>query len=451
MLGASFCRHRRRFGRRDVSWVCDLLRLWKTAIKRNDQGNGARVNRTFRRDARHNDRVVAPVASFIVIYALLYGAFGAASPFLPALIDERGISPELIGVMFGAGTAIRLISAPIAGHFADRTQAHRLTLAVCAVVTAFAVTGFLTARGFWPLLVVSVVYAFAAAPTTSLADALALVAARRDRPLGFEYGWARGTGSAAFIFGAIISGWAVTVQGLDVVVWLQALLMLVVPFAVTRTPAIGSKVDAPTVTRGGAAVLFRLPVFRRVVLAAALILGSHAMHDTFSVIRWRAAGISPQAISILWSVSVASEVAVFFVIGPWLLRKVTPAGAVSLAALAGVMRWLVAAYTLDIVVLSLMQPLHGITFALLHLACMRLLALSVPDALSATAQAIYSTVGVGAATAVLTLVSGWLYARLGAMAFAVMAALCLAAAPVACLLRVDNAASRGRTLPRLSA
>jgi PPP family 3-phenylpropionic acid transporter len=185
-------------------------------------------------------------------------------------------------------------------------------------------------------------------------------------------------------------------------------------------------------------------VFRRVVLAAALIIGSHAMHDTFSVIRWKAASISPQTIGILWSVSVAAEVAVFFVVGPWMLRKLTPAGAVALAAFSGAMRWLATSYTVDIVALSLMQPLHGITFALLHLACMRLLAQSVPDALAATAQAIYGTVGVGAAGAVVTLASGWLYGRLGAAAFAVMAALCLAAMPIARSLATGSVAPQSR-------
>ena len=33
--------------------------------------------------------------------------------------------------------------------------------------------------------------------------------------------------------------------------------------------------------------------FEILVLVAALILGSHAMHDAFAVIRWSAAGISP--------------------------------------------------------------------------------------------------------------------------------------------------------------
>lgn len=387
-------------------------------------------------NARHRDQVLPPVASFIVLYALLYGAFGAASPFLPAFIEERGIPPELIGVLFGTGTAIRLLSAPVAGRIADRTHALRLTLSVCAVCTALAVMGYVPAASFWLLLLVSLLHAAALAPTTNLADALALVASRRGGRLGFEYGWVRGAGSAAFIVASIIAGWAIASYGLSMIVWLQALLMLAVPFAVARVPPIDARGETAAVTRAGIAALLRLPVFRRVVLVAALILGSHAMHDTFSVIRWRAAGISPQTISMLWSLAVAAEVVVFFVLGPWLLRKLTPARAVALAAMAGAARWLVAAFTTDIVALSLMQPLHGVTFALLHLACMRMLARSVPDALAATAQAIYGTVGVGVATALLTFVSGWLYARMGPAAFVVMSSLCLAALPVTRSLRL---------------
>ena len=370
---------------------------------------------------------------FIILYALLYGAFGASSPFLPALIEERGMAPELIGVLFAAGTAIRLVSAPIAGHMADRMHALRLVLGICSVATAFAVMGYLGAGGFWLLLAVMLLHSSALAPTTNLADALTLVASKRRPPEGFEYGWVRGTGSAAFIVASIMAGGAVASHGLSIVVWLQAMLMLAVPFAVWRVPPVspsaGLKRDA--VTREGFKALFRIPAFRRVVLAAALILGSHALHDTFSVIRWKAAGISPEIISVLWSLSVAAEVVVFFILGPWLLRKVTPPAAIGLAAIAGAIRWLIAAFTVDPITLSLIQPLHGITFALLHLGCMRLLAQSVPETLAASAQAIYGTVGIGAATAFFTLASGWLYARLGPAAFCAMSVLCLAALPIA--------------------
>jgi PPP family 3-phenylpropionic acid transporter len=386
----------------------------------------------------------SPIADFVLLYAVLYGAFGAASPFLPAYVEERGIPAELIGVVFGAGTAIRLISAPIAGRIADRTHALRLVLALCAAGTALAATGYLAANSFWALLVISLLHATALAPTTNLADALALVASRRPAPVGFEYGWVRGAGSAAFIVASIIAGWAIAQHGLSIVIWMQALLMLAVPLSLMRVPAVEAIGEREAITRSGILELLRLREFRLVVLVAALILGSHALHDTFSVIRWRAAGISPQMISLLWSLSVAAEVVVFFIAGPWLLNRLTPVGAIILAALAGASRWIVAAFTVDVVALALIQPLHGITFALLHLACMRLLARIVPDHLAATAQAIYGTVGVGAATALITVISGLLYARMGVWAFGVMSMLCLAALPIARSLSVNTAASAGR-------
>ena len=84
--------------------------------------------------------------------------------------------------------------------------------------------------------------------------------------------------------------------------------------------------------------------------------------------------------------------------------------------------------------LALVQPLHGLTFAALHLACMRLIPAIVPPQLAATAQAMYA-LGAGATTALLTLASGQLYASLGPRAFLVMALLCAVAAPAALGLR----------------
>jgi PPP family 3-phenylpropionic acid transporter len=369
------------------------------------------------------------VGPFLLLFALLYSAFGAASPFLPALMEGRDIPAEQIGIIFGIATAIRLISAPIAGRIADRTHELRATLAACTIATALAALGYLSASGFWALLAVSLLHALALAPTTNLADALAVVAAKRE---GFDYGWARGAGSAAFIVGSIVAGFAISMFGLWIVVVLQAVLMLAVPFATRLVPPVTHSIPtANEITRQGLSVLLRMAVFRRVVLVAALVLGSHALHDTFSIIRWTNAGISSQAAGMLWSLAVAGEVVVFFLLGPWLLARLQPAHAMAIAAVAGAVRWLISALTVDLSALVLIQPLHGVTFALLHLACMRILATSVPPSLAATAQAIYGTVGIGAATATLTIASGWLYSGLGGLAFLAMSLLSLSALPVA--------------------
>jgi PPP family 3-phenylpropionic acid transporter len=59
----------------------------------------------------------------------------------------------------------------------------------------------------------------------------------------------------------------------------------------------------------------------------------------------------------------------------------------------------------------------------------------VPNGLEGTAQAIYGTVGIGAASALLTLVSGSLYGRFGAQGFWGMSLLCVIALPLTYKLR----------------
>jgi len=113
-----------------------------------------------------------------------------------------------------------------------------------------------------------------------------------------------------------------------------------------------------------------------------------------------------------------------------------------LAIGAEVARGTVAAFTTSPGLLACIQPLHGLTFALFHLAAIRLIVTVAPVRLAATAQAIYGTLCVGLSIAVVTLVSGLLYARIGGAAFLIMAALCLLAVPACAGLRAFPEASR---------
>jgi len=109
-----------------------------------------------------------------------------------------------------------------------------------------------------------------------------------------------------------------------------------------------------------------------------------------------------------------------------------------LAATAGIIRWATAAMTAWFPAMALVEPLHGLTFALLHLACMDVITRVAPATLAATAQAIYGTFAMGATAAAVTLASGPLYAKYGAGAFWAMAGLCALALPVASGLRATG-------------
>ena len=181
---------------------------------------------------------------------------------------------------------------------------------------------------------------------------------------------------------------------------------------------------------GGFRAIWQIAVFRRILLVAALVYGSHAVHDAFAMIRWNAAGITPWLTGVLWSEAVAAEVIMFFLVGPRLIERLGSNGAAALAAAAGILRWTVMGTTTSTIAIAAVQPLHGFTFALTHLACMQLMRSIVPQQLAATGQAAYALSG-GLAGVILTMLAGPLYAAYGSLAFLPMAILCAIAVPVA--------------------
>ena len=114
---------------------------------------------------------------FLLLYAAMYAAFGVASPFLPALVNARGVPAAQLGLVLSAGTAVRLLTGPLAGRLSDRIQGLRVVLVVCLGLAAVVTLGYLPAQGFGPFLALSLGHAAALAPVTILADALALGAA----------------------------------------------------------------------------------------------------------------------------------------------------------------------------------------------------------------------------------------------------------------------------------
>jgi PPP family 3-phenylpropionic acid transporter len=367
---------------------------------------------------------------FLLLYSTMFAAFGVASPFLPALLHERGLGPSEIGAVLAAGTAVRLITGPIISRLADRLGKHRQTLAVLIAMAAVIAFGYGLPAGFAIFLLVSVAHASTLAPVVPIADAMTLAAA----PGRFQYGWVRGAASAAFVVGAVGAGQVVGATSLGGIVWMNGTMLALAAVAALRLPR--NALDRPVVRRqANVRALFAVPGFVPLMALAALVLSSHTLHDGFEVLRWEEGGIGPGTAGLLWSEGVLAEVVVFVVVGPTLLRWLGPAGAAALAASAGVVRWSVTAVTAWLPAMALVEPLHGLTFALLHLACMQMLSVIVPPALAATAQAIYGTVAVGAVSAILTLVSGPLYGALGPRAFWFMALLCAAALPIAFAMR----------------
>ena len=148
-------------------------------------------------------------------------------PYLPSLRDSRGLSAGEIALLLGAGTAIRLAAGPAAGRLADRLDTPKAILVICMAAASLIVTGYLSTRELWPLFIVGVLHSAVLASLAPLSDTLALgsaapAQANNSHVRGFHYGWLRGAGSAAFIFGTILSGQMIGQFGINALVWLNA-------------------------------------------------------------------------------------------------------------------------------------------------------------------------------------------------------------------------------------
>ena len=133
---------------------------------------------------------------FLAAYALLYGAFGVQSRFVPPLLSERGLKPGGIGLVLASAMVVRLLAGPLVSHAADRLHRHPLILCCCALLAAAATAAFLLPHSFAGLFNVALVHAAMLGPIASIMDALgATAAATSQGGRRFQYGWLRAAGS----------------------------------------------------------------------------------------------------------------------------------------------------------------------------------------------------------------------------------------------------------------
>jgi MFS family permease len=134
---------------------------------------GVRIEMCVRRDL---------LLWFVLLYGILYCSFGLSSPFLPEFLTTRGIGAEWLGFLLGAGTAVRLLSAPFAGRLADVFGIFRLELALFALAAAAASLLYLPMHNFWLLAFVNLTQAAMLAPLLSWSRSTT-----RGRPMRARY------------------------------------------------------------------------------------------------------------------------------------------------------------------------------------------------------------------------------------------------------------------------
>lgn len=359
-----------------------------------------------------------------LFYSAIFIGTGVSSPYLPVWFAHHGMSGARIGLILSLPMLARAFTAPLLAVWADSFKLRRTALMILALLVSVAFVLMALPGGFawWAVVWFAASSAYATLPP--LADVITLRRARID---GFNFGWPRGMGSAAFIVGNLGMG-AILTRGSPelVLVWMTAaiaLTALAARFLLPPDPVHEEGEAAALADRmAGLGELLRDPQFMTAVVAAGLIQSAHAFYYGFSTLAWKRQGIDTGMTGLLWATGVAVEIGFLWFLEPW-RRRAGPRNLLMLGGGAAVLRWTAFAFSPPLWALFPLQALHALSYAATFIASLLLVEKLSTQRSASAAQSLNSALSGGVLSGLATMASGPLFDRFGALGYLLMSAM----------------------------
>jgi PPP family 3-phenylpropionic acid transporter len=360
-------------------------------------------------------------ARIALIFASLFVSTGTNLPYFPLWLKANGFDAERIAVILAAPMFLRVVTTPFLTAYADKASDRAGVLLVLVAAALVISCGFFLPPVYGVVLFVSLALSVVWTPQAPLVDSLALSGVRR---FGSNYTSMRIWGSISFLaanlMGGIILSWT-SPQAVPVIITASlGVGLLTVMFA----PRLGKPRRASPLSvedlQEAPKLLNRY--FVLFVTGAGIINGSHGFMYGFASIYWKSLGLGDTLMGFLWSFAVVSEVCAFLAFRR-LFARFRATTLIMISGIAAVVRWL--AYPL-VWPLGLgvpgffgVQALHGLSTGIMLIGIQKLIAETVDEERTGAAQGA-AFFAAGIAMAIVTLLSGSLYDRLGAFGFFAM-------------------------------
>ncbi|HEY3797815.1 MAG TPA: MFS transporter [Caulobacteraceae bacterium] len=359
-----------------------------------------------------------------LFYAALFIGTGASGPYAGVWFRAHGLSGAAIGLILALPQLGRALTGPALALWADGFKLRRTPIALICAGMGMGYVGLAAANGFWPWLGLWFVSQSLMANISPLADVIAL---RRARAEGFNYGWPRGIGSAAYVVGNIGMGVVLHFARPDaLLVWITAGAAAVSLAAQTLLPA-EQVHDAPLDRRArfaGLRLLLGDPVFLLAIGSSGLIQASHGFYYGFSVLAWEAQGVPSWMTGGLWGVGVVAEIGFLWFLEPW-RRRIGPERLLVLGGIGAVTRWTCLALSPPLWLLIAIQTLHCLSFTATFLGSLQLMERLAPPSAASLAQTLNSVFTGGFLIGLSTMAAGRLFDAVGAHGYLAMSAIAL--------------------------
>jgi PPP family 3-phenylpropionic acid transporter len=359
-------------------------------------------------------------------YAAIFLGNGAAGPYASVWFRAHGLSGAAIGLILAAPALGRVVTGPGLALWADRFALRRTPLALIAAALAVGYVALALAHGFWAWLALWFVCSSLYSALSPLADVIALKLARTQ---GFNYGWPRGLGSAAYIVGNVGMGLVLGATSPDaLLVWVTLAAVASAAAAQMALPPEpvreASEAAAASGETGGLGRLLADPVFVLAIVATGLIQASHGFYYGFSALVWKAQGLPSGLVGVLWGLGVAAEIGFLWFMEPW-RRRIGPERLVILGGTGAVVRWTCLALSPPLWLLIGLQALHALSFTATFMGSLQLMERLAPQRSASLAQTLNSVLSSGLLMGLSTMASGRLFDAAGAHGYLAMSLVAL--------------------------
>ncbi len=369
--------------------------------------------------------------AFQFFYFTSFAVLGVYLPYFNVYLSELRFSPFEIGVIAALPPLMKIGVPVLWAHWADRFGLRReLSIAAALMASVFFAALLFTTR-FLPVLAIMALFSIFWAPVLPLVEAATLEAADRHT---VDYGRIRLWGSVGFIVVSV--GLGVVLDRFSSRWIIVGMLGLLAANALAAARLPESDIAHAPSSEGLAAHL-RRPAVVTFLAVCFLMQVSHGTYYGFFSIHLAAIGYSKGEIGALWAFAVFIEIAAMAASGP-LIRAMGSAAVLTLALVAGVLRWSLYAATDALPLLILAQSLHALTFAAFHVAAVLFMFRLFPPQLRAVGQSLYGSASYGLGLTAGMLLNGAFYELAGPRAmFGASAVICAAAAVISVRLWRD--------------
>lgn len=337
-------------------------------------------------------------------YFVFFAAIGCIAPFFNIYLDAQGLDGVQIGWLGSIPPLIALVSNPFWGMVADRWKAQRIVLSICALIAGWVSLLFMSVSGFWPVMVLVILLFFFRAPIPAILDSAVMSIVTRT---GKTYGRQRLWGSVGFVLASVGLGRLISVDSLDLIFWLHAILLGGVLLILTFFLPI-ERFSGKVNIAGGLRTLSKQRSYVGFLLAMIMMGMASAGYINFLGLHILALGGTSTLVGLAYAASAVTEIPVMFLGARW-FTKFSNAQLITIGMSIFIVSWTIVGAMSSPWAAIAAAALVGIGYGFFWVAVVGFASESAPEGMRSTAQAIVGAAQGGLGWGVGALWSGILW------------------------------------------